>query len=154
MHPQLSHRLRLGAPRRGRPAGALACALWLGRWLLVLLLVCDQVGSPLHRHHHDSGVDGSWLTAPHGAAAADLLHLEDADAGIALAHAVTAMRQQAKSDPLVAIAAARTAPSFALIDLVAWALAVEPVPRPDARPPDFTSHRSLPPAGRAPPLHA
>ena len=37
------------------------------RWALVLLLVADIVGTPLHRHHHDSGIDGS---AVHGPAAA------------------------------------------------------------------------------------
>ena len=41
---------------------AAARGVWLLRWLLVLLIAFDQIGSPLHRHHHDSGVDAAHLT--------------------------------------------------------------------------------------------
>ncbi len=128
--------------------------LWLSRWLLVLLLIGDQIGSPLHHHHHDSGIDGSWLTATHDSGPTGMLHLEGWDGGPSFAHAVTAVQQQTKGDPLVASAAARPAPFFAFTEFINLAPAVATVPRPDQRPPAYSSHRSLPPAGRAPPLHA
>ncbi len=129
---------------------------WLVRWLLVLLLVWDQVASPLHQHHHDSGVDGLWSFIQHAGGAAEDQHLEDADDLPRLSHAVLAMRP--KTDPGAQPAGeARTALiAQTLSDL---RLPEEPRPgravlRPDGRPPPFTSPLCLPPAGRAPPLHA
>ena len=126
------------------------------QWLLVLLLAWDQAGSPLHHHHHDSGVDGSALTTSHVDGAADALHVEDAAAGLQFSHAVMAVRPQTQ---LGTITAADT--DDAVLGQVALALVPatpvadsQVVPRPDPRPPAHSLHRSLPPAGRAPPLHA
>ena len=47
------------------------------RWLLTLLLAFDLIGSPLHAHHHDLGVDGAGWHA---------LHADDAADGLATAH--------------------------------------------------------------------
>ena len=62
-----------------RPTRAGSGCAWLARWLLVLVLVVDLVGAPLHAHAHDSGVDGhAW--APHvDAPGWDTPHVEDAD---------------------------------------------------------------------------
>ncbi|RTL17379.1 MAG: hypothetical protein EKK52_16520 [Burkholderiales bacterium] len=35
----------------------------LARWMLVALLVVDQVSAPLHAHHHEGGVDATWVSA-------------------------------------------------------------------------------------------
>lgn len=37
-------------------------AVWWLHWLLVMLLVFDQLSSPLHRHHHDNGVDAAGMS--------------------------------------------------------------------------------------------
>ncbi len=77
---------------------AAARGVWLLRWLLVLLIAFDQIGSPLHRHHHDSGVDAAHLTlvstgdpsvSPHVPCARDAQES-------ALFHSNTAVRSEAR----------------------------------------------------------
>lgn len=130
-------------------ARAASGTLRLARWLLVLVLVFDQVGSPLHLHRHDSGVDALWSEA-HGER-----HVEEGDVSAMLSHAVLAVRspaaerQQAGPDLERTSQAAASAPAVAASPLVQGALQPEragdtPVHR----------HRSLPPEGRAPPRHA
>ena len=87
-------RVRLPPRQSPPPAGAPSWGLRVMQWLLVLLLAWDQVGSPLHHHHHDSGVDGCALTAAHDDGATEALHLEDADEGLQFSHAVMAVRPQ------------------------------------------------------------
>lgn len=154
MRPHLSHRPPRPQVRSSPPTGVVSRAMWLARWLLVLLLVWDQVGSPLHQHHHDSGIDGSWLTASHDDGSASTPHLEGVDGGPSFAHAVTTVQPPTKFDSPVADSAATPLPLYAFVELVNFALAKEPLPRPDRHPPDYSSYRSLPPASRAPPLHA
>ena len=145
-------------PRRHAltPADGPSWSLRVVRWLLVLLLAWDQVGSPLHRHHHDSGIDGHALTASHGDGATDVRHLEDEDGGFHFSHAVMAVRPQPQ---LSRVAASGETESVALawtaLPLESAARADDPrlLPWPDTHPP-HSPYRSLPPAGRAPPLHA
>ena len=136
-------------------ARSAACFL---RWLLVLLLALDQVGSSLHRHHHDSGVDGSAIHTHHVDSQPIGAHIEDDDEP-SLFHSITALRAgsrtfdpdssssgQADTEP-PAMGAARALPCPR----------VEPCGKPSwAAPaaPPHPIHRSLPPAGRAPPSHA
>lgn len=131
---------------------------WLARWLLVLLLVWDQVGSPLHPHHHDSGVDGDWsLVLQADDAADDGPYLDSRDDRRHLTHPTLALRPRADTaaQPAQGPATVLLAPGLPGLRLpalhrpgaaAAW--------QPDARPPPFTSPLCLPPAGRAPPLHA
>ena len=148
-------RVRLPLRHSPPPAGAPSWGLRVMQWLLVLLLAWDQVGSPLHHHHHDSGIDGSALTTSHDGAV-DALHVEDADEGLQFSHAVMAVRPQSQ---LGTIAAAET--DDAALGQVALALVLampvadllQHVPPTDPGPPAHSLHRSLPPAGRAPPLH-
>lgn len=89
------------------PADAAVRAFaWLGRLFLVLLLVVDQVGAPLHAHHHDFGVDGLPFAAVHDADIADDLHVEshsesgDGHSVLALRFAArTAVAAPEKTDP-------------------------------------------------------
>ena len=149
-------RVRLPPRHSPPPAGAPSWGLRLMQWLLVLLLAWDQVGSPLHHHHHDSGIDSSALTAAHDDGATEVLHLEDADESLEFSHAVMAMRPQSQ---LGTVADAGTddtavgpvAPALVFATPVAD---LQHVPLPDPEPPVHSLHRSLPPAGRAPPLHA
>lgn len=125
-----------------------ASTLWLARWLLVLLLVCDQIGSPLHLHKHDSGVDALWSQS-HGER-----HIEEGDVSPMLSHAVLAVRSQGERQ-------LGSADLECSLDVIPGAAQV-PSPDPTAivRLRESTSdaqphrHRSLPPEGRAPPIHA
>ena len=126
------------------------------QWLLVLLLAWDQVGSPLHRHHHDSGIDGCALTISHDNGAVGALHIDDADAGFQFSHAVMAVRPQSQLSPIAAAETDHAALGQVGLALVLAALVADPqhVSPPDPGPPAHSLQRSLPPAGRAPPLHA
>jgi hypothetical protein len=137
-----------------QPAAIAARALWLVRWLLVLVLVWDQVSSPLHQHRHDSGVDAQWVTASAHGAQASTPHLEDGDHDLRASHAVLAVRPQLNLsslalgddlDPGDAPGQERALAEPGLEETQAVGIAAF------ARPP--STHRSLPPAGRAPPLY-
>lgn len=133
-------------------ARAVSRVLWCARWLLVLLLVWDQVGSPLHHHRHDSGVDAQWIGAfGHGDAT---LHLEERDDDASFAHAVLAVRTQSERQ---LGAATEAGPDLDMLvdadaperQVSAMRCSVTPI----AQAPRCT-YRSLPPAGRAPPQQA
>jgi len=130
---------------------------WLLRWLLVLLLAVDVAGTPLHRHHPDSGVDGSAI---HGQLADSLHsahHAEEGDHDPDSVHAVTTLRADARTS---ASEIPADADSQAATLVATWALpgrATEAIRRPDwtdSGTPPHRIHRSLPPASRAPPLRA
>ena len=153
-----------------RPSGGVSGAWWIARWLLVLVLAFDLLSAPFHPHHHD-GVEGQIEVAAahahahahaHGHASVDdgATHAEGEEHPL-VSHAAMAIR----IDPsrLGQIAAAdgtddRADAPVALVSVLQPLAAFdEPPPsrfRPDRSRPDFLSHRSLPPAGRAPPLHA
>lgn len=141
-----------------RPTRAGSGCAWLARWLLVLVLVVDLVGAPLHAHAHDSGVDGhAW--APHvDAPGWDTPHVEDADDALMLQHATLTLPssidapQADAGDGAAGIVLGWWPPVDA-----AWALppAIEAPERWAAwPPPPRPEYRSRPPAGRAPPRHA
>ena len=146
------------SPRRG----VAAWGLWLLRWSLVLLLIVDQVGAPLHHHHHhhhhDAGADGAWPTASLDHAAEELVrHVEDADHADHFSHSTLMLRggsESVKVSPTAdddVVLLFRCATALALLAAVADD-AVRPPP--GWRSPFINAHRSLPPASRAPPLHA
>ncbi|MDP2371588.1 hypothetical protein [Rhodoferax sp.] len=144
---------------RAAPSQAVARSLvWLVRWLLVLLLMAEQIGSPLHRHHHNFGVDGSALHGQHLGASHLAHHVEGGQHEPSLFHAVTTLRVESR------LSATPDAPGDAgpqpLVLPLAWAM---PWPDPEAskrvswaKPaaPPRPLHRSLPPAGRGPPARA
>ena len=133
---------------------------WLLRWLMVLLLVTDLVGSPLHRHQHNFGFGGVSLHGPLADSLHAERHLEDDKHELDFVHAVTTIRAQSR---VLAANMSADADSHDVALLPAWPL---PDPRtpalqgryqagPDAPlHPLHPLHRSLPPAGRAPPLRA
>lgn len=129
---------------------------WLARWLLVLLLAWDQAASPLHQHHHDSGVDAHWSSAPHAQGAGPAPHIEDADDAAHLAHAVIAIRPRIdpSAQPVADAGTALIAQALAAVPALDEPPSRHALPWPDGRPPPFASPLCLPPAGRAPPLHA
>ena len=136
----------------------LASAWWV-RLLLVVVLVADLVGAPLHRHHHDSGVDSSALAADAThLSSSPQPHVED-DGEPSVFHATTTLRVAAQA--LVA-----DEPGAGAL----WMAALLPAPieslRPseadaagtwapnDAWPPPRPVPLSRPPEGRAPPVRA
>lgn len=144
--PALSHRF----------ASGLGGAWLFARWLLVLAMVFDQVSAPFHHHHHD-GVEGQLeLGLSHDLLGGGETHV-DGDEPVAGSHFAMAIRvdpSRIGQLPTVDPADAATAVSTSLLLLAAFET---PAPEHwfrDRSTPDFRSHRSLPPAGRAPPLHA
>ena len=68
----------------------------MARLVLVLLLVVDHVGAPLHAHHHDFGIDGVALAEVHDAHTLDAPHVEDCP-GIGSGHSVLALRVEGRT---------------------------------------------------------
>ena len=139
-----------------RPQGGMSGAWWVARWLLVLVLAFDFLSAPFHHHHHD-GVEGQLeLAAGHALIQDGDAHMEADDPPLA-SHAATAIRidpsRLAQLPPIDNVDA-----QIALVSVAQLLGAVADLPpqqwRLDRSHPDFRSHRSLPPAGRAPPLHA
>lgn len=148
----------MASPSRPMQPPRLSAAWWL-RWLLVLLLMFDQVGAPLHRHHHDSGIDDAiavgeltHLSQPHDVHGEGAEHLSD------VFHATTALR----SEPRAQVAEAGvlqpadfSPPLPAGPPLLAFLHPPgDAVMRAPSWPPPPTVPRSLPPDGRAPPARA
>jgi len=138
-------------------------AAWWLRWLLVLLLVFDQVGAPLHRHHHDTGVDALGMSPGHSQADHHTglsLGEGDDDGAPTVHHAAGGPRSAPGASVQAPDAGPDTAPavgtwfaptfsaSLAAVHETTWRLALgldRPIrPVPLSRPPD----------GRAPPARA
>lgn len=128
---------------------------WLGRWVLVLLLAWDQIGSPLHQHHHDSGVDGQWSVAPKAASGIDEQHIEDRDDLPRLSHATLAVRVQVVQAPVPPDSAGTTliVQTWFAPGATSAIQSDHELKWSDERPPPGQAHLCLPPTGRAPPLH-
>ena len=147
-------------PTARRASRGVVQRVWLLRWLLVLLLAWDQIGSPLHKHHHESAIDAHALTAHAASHVPNAVNADDADGDLDFAHAVMAVRLQFEARLVAAafVAAESGHSPVPVQSLAARAAASLAGPRPLLRPdkvtPAYTSHRSLPPAGRAPPPHA
>ncbi|PZP91293.1 MAG: hypothetical protein DI587_35910 [Variovorax paradoxus] len=145
---------------RSRPLGSVVgrtAVAWM-RWMLVLLLVVDQVSAPWHRHHHESGIDDvvRVVGAMH---ASDVhgVHLDEGELHEDFAHATAALRAEVR---LVVLDEDRAAadPAWLVPTVHPW---VDPPLPPAAQgmtqaraSPDKPAPRSLPPDGRAPPLTA
>lgn len=130
---------------------------WWLRWMFVLLLAFDQIGSPLHSHHHDSGIDGAEFAAVPVGATPPLLQERSYHGNTAFFHATTAVQINA-APSLAPPGDALDATWFYLVaaflerwdvqhDIPLLATATWEVP-PNSLP------VSLPPSGRAPPPHA
>lgn len=153
-------------PRHPRPRDAVALVRLVLSWLLVAVLAIDLVTSPLHSHRHDGEwTAGATLLAssvhagdPLGAGGFDGSTHVDHDEAPGLSHSISALRSSAEGVPDVPavdatsaaapwFVAAPASPGAASATLaLAW-----PPDRQRAGPPAF---KSLPPHGRAPPLHA
>lgn len=128
----------------------------LGRWILVLLLAFDLVGSPFHAHAHDLGADAAARHAAHAVdAVAGVPHVEE-NGSPAFGHSLAALRNpQPQVDPHASIDEAPPSradiavPPPALVSLDDACCAMPPRA---ARPRDL----HIRPDGRAPPspLHS
>jgi hypothetical protein len=131
-------------------------SLLCARWVLVLVLVFDLASTPLHHHHGDEIDMQPEAAAAHSLLVDSVTHAESDDSAVE-AHAAMANRvEPSRAGQLPTVE--RTAPVVAVnARLRSLAAPEEPIPRhrvDDRMSSDFRSHRSLPPAGRAPPLHA
>jgi hypothetical protein len=145
------------APNAGLMLGLGRRLAQIFRWALVLLLVADIIGTPLHRHHHDSGIDGSALHAQLAVPQHSAHHVEEDHHELDFVHAVTTLRAESRASAPdacadadlqdVALASAWVIPlrGSPVTARLAWDEADTALHR---------LHRSLPPAGRAPPLRA
>ena len=129
---------------------------WLARWLLVLVVALDFLSAPFHHHHHDGVEEQTGFATAHAAFDNSGTHAER-DEHSPGSHATMAIRidpSRLAQLPPIENADARTA----LVSVAQLLASVDELPphhwRPDRSRPDVRSHRSLPPAGRAPPLHA
>jgi len=137
--------------------GVARSAAWVLRWLLVLVLMMDQIGSPLHRHHHDSGIDSSSIHGQHPGSLPVAHHIDDDDRESSTFHAVTTLRAVSRmsapdtpsqDDPQPTVLAVASSLPWLEVEASGSATWADP-----AAPP-HKLHRSLPPAGRAPPARA
>ena len=139
-----------------RSPGGVSGAGWLARWLLALVVALDFLSAPFHHHHHDGVEEQTGFATAHAAFDNSGTHAER-DEHSPGSHATMAIRidpSRLAQLPPIENADARTA----LVSVAQLLAAVDELPphhwRPDRSRPDVRSHRSLPPAGRAPPLHA
>ena len=144
---------QFSSPRPKRSVAA--WVILLARLLLALVLMADQIGSPLHNHHHDAGVNGTWSGATLGHGSELDAYADHEDASEHFSHATLAVRSVSA---FVRVAPGVDSPSdiqlfTELLALQASAEDPSLSPCPGWRPPYITAYRSLPPAGRAPPLH-
>ncbi|WP_230181393.1 hypothetical protein [Aquabacterium sp. CECT 9606] len=146
-----SHRLAISRRR----TGGVGSAWWFARWLLVLVLMLDHVSAPFHHHQHDGGGGQFEAVAAHEALDEGDVHAEEHD------HLPSHSAMAIRVDParLGQLPAVDLAGAWVTVNATVQLLAILAEPQPehwlaDRSRPDFRSHRSLPPAGRAPPLHA
>ena len=126
------------------------------RWLIVLVVAFDFLSAPFHHHHHD-GVEGQLEFATVHTSLEDGSPHAEGDEHPLVSHATTAVRiDPSRLGQLPAID--NPDAQVALVSVAQRLAAADELPpghwRPDRFRSDFRSHRSLPPAVRAPPLHA
>lgn len=122
------------------------------RWLVILFLVLDQLSSPFHGHHHGGlgEVHGHAQTMEH---AEDEVHTEPKHGEHASHSLLTLRAEQRQLNERLPIVDVSAVTAFVSIYLAFDDGAERPALqwRLDLDGRDFRSHRSLPPAGRAPP---
>lgn len=150
-------------PEHQRPRDAAALLRLVFSWLLVAVLAVDLVTSPLHAHRHDgewSAGAGLVASAEHpsdlfGADSVGVLSHVDRDEGPGISHSISALRSptevmvgaQPSDEPAAAAHGFVPAP-WSPGRAAAW------VWPPDGHRAGAGAFKSLPPHGRAPPLHA
>lgn len=125
------------------------------RWMLVLALIFDLLSVPWHKHHHE-GVDAPLDFLAVHVPVSSVQPLAQRHDSPPFVHAASALRVDLSFLGKLPLLDDAAPPALlSLLQLLADVQA-DPVGAwpPDASPPDVRSHRSLPPAGRAPPLHA
>jgi hypothetical protein len=138
------------------PASPQAASTWLVRLLrvvVIVLLIFDQVSAPLHNHHHDAGPDGIMQQFLLSDAHASDSNVQQADPPAAF-HAVTGIKREARHSAVFQNAEELPPLIRATLFTVIWD-AHDTLPRvwPAKARYSIVTYRSLPPCGRAPPLH-
>lgn len=150
-------------PEHRGPRDAVALVRLVLSWLLVAVLAVDLVTSPLHAHGHNGEwsaggtLGASWAHADDmpGPGGVDVpLHIEH-DESPQLSHSISALRSSVEvmADVLPLDEAAAAAPWLVPAPWSPGGAAALAWP-PDRHRAGSSVFRSLPPHGRAPPLHA
>lgn len=131
--------------------------MWLvARWMLVLVLTMDIVSAPFHDHRHASAQGPSEVSTSHASSDHDETHAHSGGQALA-AHAAVVIRANPSRVGQVPASDILDTPIRIASAMRLSSLHAQPVQRklrPARSEPDFRSHRSLPPAGRAPPCGA
>lgn len=129
------------------------------RWLLMLALTFVQISAPFHRHQHD-GVDAAGVVI-HRLATSDAMPQLQGAAPLIGSHALMSIPVDASRSAQLLGAEPLEAAAMAVAMRWHWMAALPAIDEPPAvhRARDlatlqFRLHRSVPPAGRAPPRTA
>lgn len=146
-----------------RPRDAVALVRLVVSWLLVAVLAVDLVTSPMHNHRHDGGwlADGNLVaSAEHpsdllGPGSVDVPTHFDEDETPGFSHSISALRSPAEVTAGVPPSDEATAATPWFVPAL-WSPggATAFVWPPDRQRAGPSAFKSLPPHGRAPPLHA
>lgn len=138
------------------PSGGVSGASWCVRWLLVFVLAFDHLSAPFHHHHHDGVVGQLEFAAARASVDDGATHAEGVEHPFG-SHAAMAIRVDPSRLGQLPAADGTDAKAARVSVLRLFSPFNAPPPilwQPDRSRPDFRSHRSLPPASRAPPFHA
>ncbi|WP_235513813.1 hypothetical protein [Aquabacterium parvum] len=132
----------------------------LARWVLVALLVVDQVSAPFHEHQHGGGVDATWSAAHSHDDKKATTHAEDVNHD-GVGHWALAVRSTSSAGSVAAAGEVTNDLALAFLAGLNNEVVSEAREGADAgltyarwRPPPISAHRSLPPDGHAPPALA
>ena len=147
--------MKYATPTTLPSASAQVARVWFVRVLrvvVVFLLIFDQLSAPLHKHHHDVGPDGVTqqllLSVEHALGS----HIEQSDELTAM-HAVTAIKREARYSPFLQDDELPEVIIATIFTVFLGANDVLPRSWPGETRHFIVTYRSLPPGGRAPPLH-
>lgn len=146
-----------------RPRDAVAFVRLVLSWMLVAVLAVDLIASPLHAHRHDgewSSGGTLWAAAGHpdGLHSPGSVHSPvyvDHDDAPGFSHSISALRGHAKGMADVrSLDETAVAPPWLVLALQTPSGVASSTWPPDRPRAGSSAFKSLPPDGRAPPLHA
>lgn len=125
----------------------------MAKWVLVLLIAWDLVTSPVHHHEHVLSLGGSWaLPAGSVGHSSEAVATDDDHDHEVFAHAALALWPKAEVPDFSVLVAGAFFTWLTLGLILAASTGVARSRWREHFPAAFSPHRSLPPAGRGPPV--